>query len=83
MKGKIIGITSAVIILALAAFIYVKFCFVFGDGVEAGIVTRMRVILTRISQANDQIQGNLPLGGATKRTRGSERGAGQPAPLSA
>lgn len=36
MKGKIIGITSAVIILALAAFIYVKFCFVFGEGVKAG-----------------------------------------------
>ncbi|MBE6216685.1 MAG: hypothetical protein E7124_01425 [Bacteroidales bacterium] len=36
MKGKIIGITSAIIALALAAFIFFKFYFVFGEGVKAG-----------------------------------------------
>jgi len=35
-KGKIIGIISAVIILALAAFVFFRFYFVFGDGVKAG-----------------------------------------------
>ena len=35
-KGKIITISSIVLIIALAAFIYVKFCFVFGEGVKAG-----------------------------------------------
>lgn len=36
MKGKIIGITSLVIILTLAGFIFFKFYFVFGEGVKAG-----------------------------------------------
>lgn len=36
MKGKIIGITSLIIILALSAFVYFKFYFVFGEGVKAG-----------------------------------------------
>ena len=36
MKGKLIGITSLVIALALAAFIFFKFYFVFGEGVKAG-----------------------------------------------
>lgn len=36
MKKKIIAIASAVIILALAAFIYFKFYFVFGEGVKTG-----------------------------------------------
>lgn len=35
-KGKIITISSIVLVIALAAFIYVKFCFVFGEGVKAG-----------------------------------------------
>lgn len=35
-KGKIITISSIVLAIALAAFIYVKFCFVFGEGVKAG-----------------------------------------------
>lgn len=36
MKGKIIAIISLVAALALAAFIYFKFYFVFGEGVKAG-----------------------------------------------
>lgn len=36
MKGKIIGIATAVIVLALAGFIFFKFYFVFGEGVKAG-----------------------------------------------
>lgn len=36
MKGKIIGITTLVVALALAAFIYFRFYFVFGEGVKAG-----------------------------------------------
>ena len=36
MKGKIIGITSLVLALALAGFIFFKFYFVFGEGVKAG-----------------------------------------------
>lgn len=35
-KVKVISITSAVLVLALAAFIFVKFCFLFGEGVKAG-----------------------------------------------
>lgn len=35
-KGKIILITSLVLAVALAAFIYFRFCFVFGEGVKAG-----------------------------------------------
>lgn len=36
MKRKIIGISAAVIILAVTAFVYFKFYFVFGEGVKAG-----------------------------------------------
>ena len=36
MKGKIIGLISGIIVLALAAFIFFKFYFVFGEGVKAG-----------------------------------------------
>lgn len=36
MKRKIILITSLVLALALAAFVYVRFYFVFGEGVKAG-----------------------------------------------
>ena len=36
MKGKIIGFISGTIVLALAAFIFFKFYFVFGEGVKAG-----------------------------------------------
>ena len=36
MKGKIIGFISGIIVLALAAFIFYKFYFVFGEGVKAG-----------------------------------------------
>lgn len=36
MKGKIIGIATAIIALALAGFIFFKFYFVFGEGVKAG-----------------------------------------------
>ena len=36
MKGKIIGIASLIAALALAAFIFFKFYFVFGEGVKAG-----------------------------------------------
>jgi hypothetical protein len=36
MKGKIIGFVSGIIVLALAAFIFFKFYFVFGEGVKAG-----------------------------------------------
>ena len=36
MKRKIIGFISGIIVLALAAFIFFKFYFVFGEGVKAG-----------------------------------------------
>ena len=36
MKGQIIGFISGIIVLALAAFIFFKFYFVFGEGVKAG-----------------------------------------------
>lgn len=36
MKGKIIGIASVIVALALTAFIFFKFYFVFGEGVKAG-----------------------------------------------
>lgn len=36
MKRKIIVTISIIVALALAAFIYVKFYFVFGEGVKAG-----------------------------------------------
>ena len=36
MKGKIIGFISGIIVLALAAFIFFKFYFVFGEGVKSG-----------------------------------------------
>ncbi len=36
MKGKIITIVTLVLIVALAAFVYIKFYFVFGEGVKAG-----------------------------------------------
>ena len=32
MKGKIIGITTAIVALVLAGFIFFKFYFVFGEG---------------------------------------------------
>ena len=35
-KGKVCGGLSIVLVLALAAFIYFKFYFVFGEGVKAG-----------------------------------------------
>ena len=35
MKGKIIGFISGILVLALAAFIFFKFYFVFGEGVKA------------------------------------------------
>lgn len=36
MKGKILGFISVIVVLALAAFVYFKFYFVFGEGVKAG-----------------------------------------------
>lgn len=36
MKGKIIGFISGILVLTLAAFIFFKFYFVFGEGVKAG-----------------------------------------------
>ncbi len=36
MKGKIIGFISIIAALALAAFVFFKFYFVFGEGVKAG-----------------------------------------------
>lgn len=36
IKAKVISITTVVLILALAGFIFFKFCFVFGEGVKAG-----------------------------------------------
>ena len=36
MKGKIRGITAAIIALVVAGFIFFKFYFVFGEGVKAG-----------------------------------------------
>ena len=36
LKGKIITWTCAVVAVALAVFIYIKFFFVFGEGVKAG-----------------------------------------------
>ena len=40
-KGKIITWTSAILIVALAAFIYIKFYFVFGEGVKAGELNQL------------------------------------------
>ncbi len=34
--GKIIGWTVSILVIALAAFIYIRFYYVFGDGVKAG-----------------------------------------------
>ena len=36
MKGKIITFATLIVVLALSAFIYFKFYFVFGEGVKAG-----------------------------------------------
>ncbi len=36
MKGKVIGFISVIIALGLAAFVFFKFYFVFGEGVKAG-----------------------------------------------
>ncbi len=36
MKGKIISITALIAVIAVAAIIYGKFFFVFGEGVKAG-----------------------------------------------
>lgn len=36
IKGKIFTCTGAILVLALAAFFYFRFYFVFGDGVKAG-----------------------------------------------
>ncbi len=36
MKVKVISVISIVVVLALAAFIYFRFYFVFGEGVKAG-----------------------------------------------
>ena len=36
MKGKIIGIITAIAALVVAGFIFFKFYFVFGEGVKAG-----------------------------------------------
>ena len=35
-KGKIIGWTPAIILIVLAGFIYVKFCFVYSEGINEG-----------------------------------------------
>ena len=35
-KGKIIGWTTAIILIVLAGFIYVKFCFVYSEGINEG-----------------------------------------------
>lgn len=35
-KGKIIGWTTAIVVVALAAFIFVKFCFVYSEGINEG-----------------------------------------------
>lgn len=36
MKGKIISIATIIAVIALSAFVYFKFYFVFGEGVKAG-----------------------------------------------
>ena len=36
MKAKIITLTTIILFLALAAFVYFRFYFVFGEGVKAG-----------------------------------------------
>lgn len=36
IKAKFIAWSTVILILALAAFIYIRFCFVFGEGVKAG-----------------------------------------------
>ncbi len=35
-KGKVISWISAVVVLALAAFVFVKFCFVYSEGTNEG-----------------------------------------------
>ena len=36
MKGKLITFITLIVVLALSAFVYFKFYFVFGEGVKAG-----------------------------------------------
>ena len=36
ISGKAVGITATIVILALAAFIFIKFCFVYSEGVNEG-----------------------------------------------
>lgn len=35
-KGKIIGWTTAIAVVVLAAFIFIKFCFVYSEGINEG-----------------------------------------------
>mgnify|MGYP004621968291 CR=1 FL=1 len=35
-KGKVISWISAIVVLALAAFVFVKFCFVYSEGTNEG-----------------------------------------------
>ena len=35
-RGKVLAIVCAAVVLALAIFVYFRFCFVFGSGVKAG-----------------------------------------------
>ncbi len=41
IKAKIITISSCIIVIALALFLYIKFFFVFGEGVKAGELNYM------------------------------------------
>ena len=40
-KGKVITWTAAIVVLAAAVFFYIKFYFVFGEGVKAGELTQI------------------------------------------
>ena len=40
-KGKIIALISLVVVVALTIFCYVRFYFVFGDGVKAGELSNL------------------------------------------
>ena len=59
-KGKIITWTAAIIAVALAIFIYFKFCFVFGEGVKAGELNQIGVNTSSSSTVRVHAASVLP-----------------------
>ena len=68
--GKIIGWTVSILVIALAAFIYIRFYYVFGDGVKAGELNQItykgyvwKTYEGRLIQAG--FKGSVPKTGGT------------------